>query len=131
MDQKDISNREDVFLLVRTFYGRVQDDDFIGPIFRNNIHDWEAHFEILTDFWHSNLFFKRNYFGNPVKVHQQVDQKANGALTQEHFFRWLQLWTKTVDELFEGKLAQLAKHRARKMATFLFVHIFEGRTNIS
>ena len=124
---KQIENREDVKLLVRTFYTRVQEDELIGPIFRNHIHDWEAHFELLTDFWYSNLFFKRSYFGNPVKVHQQVDQKTNGALSQAHFFRWIQLWIHTVDGLFEGKLAQLAKHRARKMATFLFVHIVEGR----
>jgi len=39
--------------------------------------------------------------------------------TDAHFDRWLALFTETVDELFEGPTAELAKARAAKMAQAL------------
>jgi len=40
-------------------------------------------------------------------------------LTKKHFTRWLQLFTATVDELFEGEKAELAKQRALSIATVM------------
>ena len=37
-------------------------------------------------------------------------------LTRGHFERWLYLWTLTVDELFEGERAELAKAHAIRVA---------------
>ena len=33
MSLKEIKERQDVFLLVSTFYDKIKKDDFIGPIF--------------------------------------------------------------------------------------------------
>ncbi len=37
-------------------------------------------------------------------------------LRREHFERWLWLWTTTVDELFAGERAELAKSHANRVA---------------
>ncbi|MDN5202031.1 group III truncated hemoglobin [Fulvivirgaceae bacterium BMA10] len=124
---KEIEDRNDVGLLVHSFYARVRQDELIGPIFNNAIHDWDEHLEKLTDFWETNLFFQRKYKGNPLKKHQEVDENINHGITQEHFGRWLQIWFQTIDELFTGERANQAKHRARNMSTFMFIKIFQNR----
>ena len=125
--KSDISNRNHVALLVRTFYKKIRTHQILGPIFNQVITDWEAHFELLTDFWETQLFLKRKYHGNPVIAHQEVDNKTNNTITSEHFGLWLNLWFKTIDELFEGETAWVAKNRAQKMSTMLFLKIFEHR----
>ena len=82
---------------------------------------------LLTDFWETQLFLKRKYNGNPVKVHQEVDDKIKGTITPEHFGLWLNLWFATIDTLFEGETAWIAKNRAQKISTMLFMKIFEYR----
>lgn len=123
----DIKTRDDISVLVRTFYLKVQQDDILGPIFNRIISDWESHFELLTDFWETQLFLKRKYFGNPVTAHQEVDDKMNHTITSKHFGLWLNLWFATIDELFEGDTAWIAKNRAQKMSTMLFMQIYEHR----
>ncbi len=127
--KKDLENRNDVARLVRTFYGRVRQDEMLGPIFNGIIKDWEEHLEKLTDFWHGNLFFfvKTKYTGDPKTAHQSMDETIGHSTTMDHFGRWINLWIATVDELYEGEKAALAKNQARKMATFLFLKIFENR----
>ena len=54
---------------------------------------------------------------------------ASNRITQEHFGLWLNLWIQTIDELFEGDYAENAKSKARKMATFMYLKVFESRQN--
>ncbi len=123
-----LENREDIYLLVTSFYKKIRKDKVLGPIFNSIIVDWEAHYEILTDFWESQLLVRRKYLGNPIEVHQQVDSKMNNSITSEHFGLWLNLWFETLDELFTGELVWIAKNRAQKMSTMLFMKIYEHRT---
>lgn len=125
--KKEIESRQEVELLIRSFYARVREEEVLGPIFNGRIHDWEAHFERLIDFWETNLFFVRKYKGDPLKVHLEVDEATGQAITPEHFGRWLNLWVNTIDEHFTGETAQIAKNRARNMGSFLFLKIFEHR----
>lgn len=125
--KSDIKNREDVFLLVSSFYGKVRKDAVLGPFFNEVITDWEAHLDRLTTFWESSLFLKTKYLGNPLEVHVKVDRENNSTITELHFGLWLNLWFQTIDELFEGEYAENAKRRARKMGTFLYLKIFEAR----
>ncbi|GAA4300908.1 group III truncated hemoglobin [Aestuariibaculum suncheonense] len=127
MAKKDITTREDVFLLVSSFYDKIRQDAVLGPFFNNVISDWEAHIEKLTTFWDSSLFLKTKYLGNPLEVHVKVDAANNHSITNEHFGLWLNLWFQTIDELFEGDYAENAKRRARKMGTFLYMEIFKAR----
>lgn len=127
MQRRDISDREDLSILIRTFYGKVQKHPEIGPFFNETIGDWEEHFEKLTDFWETNLFFKKAYKGNPLRVHIQVDHNFDHSIEQAHFGHWLELWFSTVDQLYDGELAHLAKERARNMAHIMFIRIFQAR----
>ena len=126
-EKTDIKSRAQIQLLVETFYAKVKTHKDLGPIFNTIITDWEAHFELLTDFWETQLFLKRKYFGNPVTAHQHVDAKTNQSITIEHFGLWLNLWFSTIDDLFEGETAWIAKNRAQKMSTMLFMQIYEHR----
>jgi hemoglobin len=123
-----IKDRADVSVLVRTFYAKIRKEEVLGPIFNNNITDWDSHLELLTNFWETQLFLKRTYHGNPVTAHQEVDEKMNHTITSEHFGLWLNLWFETIDELFTGEAAWIAKNRAQKMSTMLFMQMFKNRT---
>jgi hemoglobin len=125
--KKQIETRDDIDLLVRTFYGKIRKDEILGPIFNKIISDWESHLELLTDFWESQLFLKRSYSGNPVEVHQEVDNKMEHTITPEHFGYWINLWFSTIDELFDGETAWIAKNRAQKMSTMLYLQIYQQR----
>ena len=131
MNKKDIETREDVFLLVSSFYIKVRKDHVLGPFFNDAIKDWDAHLEHLTTFWESSLFMGRKldkkYLGNPLEVHVKLDKKNKNSITELHFGLWLNLWFQTIDKLFEGDYAENAKRRARKMGTFLYLKIFEAR----
>ncbi|NMH86167.1 group III truncated hemoglobin [Flavivirga algicola] len=131
MNKKDIKSRDDVFLLVASFYNKIRKDPVLGPFFNETIKDWDAHLERLTAFWESSLFMTRKleqkYLGNPLEAHIKVDAEHNNSITETHFGLWLNLWFQTIDELFEGNYAENAKRRARKMSTFLYLKIFEAR----
>lgn len=125
--KKEIKTRTEVSLLVRTFYGRIRKEETLGPIFNGIITDWEEHLEKLTDFWESNLLYARKYFGNPMAAHIHVDREIDYTTESKHYGIWLNLWYQTLDELFEGEVAQLAKDRARMMSTNLFLAVFKSR----
>ncbi|WP_369993601.1 group III truncated hemoglobin [Winogradskyella sp.] len=128
MSKKDIKSREDIFLLVSRFYSKVRKDRVLGPFFNETITDWDAHLQHLTTFWESSLFLKTKYYGNPLEAHVKVDEAHNNSITELHFGLWLNLWFETINELFEGDNAENAKRRARKMGTFLYLKIFEARS---
>ena len=126
---KEIENREDVSKLVHAFYDKIRVDEELGPIFNAHLsaEQWPPHLEKLTDFWETNLFGIRKFKGNPPLVHAQVDHNLNYTVTQEHFAHWITLWFKTIDELYEGNLAERAKNAARRMSTGLFLAIWNAR----
>lgn len=114
-------------MLVTQFYEKIKRDPVLGPVFLEIVSDWESHLERLTDFWESQLFLKRAYIGNPLAVHQEVDKRMNEGITPRHFGLWLNLWFETLDENFLGETAGIAKTRAQKMSTMLYLKIFENR----
>lgn len=130
MIKKRIENRDDLSLLVRTFYTKIRTDAEIGSFFNEKITDWEEHLEKLTDFWETNLSAVKKYKGSPLEAHNEVDDYFNHTITANEFGLWLNLWFATLDELFEGENVAILKRRARKMGTFLMVSIFENRAKI-
>lgn len=126
---KEIENREDVSLLVRSFYAQIRQHGSLGPIFNDIVQDWESHLERLTDFWEMILLQTGPGAGkfSPVPVHKEVDKKAGNTIEQAHFGNWLELWIITLDNYFEGKNADYAKEHARNMAHILFFRIMESR----
>jgi hemoglobin len=127
MHKNDIRNRDDIVLLVSKFYEKVRKDNVLGPFFNKTIKDWNTHLNHLTTFWESSLFLKTKYSGNPLEAHVRLDADNNYTITELYFGLGLNLWFETIEELFEGDYAENAKHRARKMGTFLYLKIFEAR----
>ena len=127
--KNDIQNREDVFLLVSSFYTKVRANKKIGHFFNETIKDWPSHLEKLTDFWETNLFMVSKFRGNPMRAHKEVDENFDHSIEQKHFGEWLTMWYQTIDELFEGERANIAKNRARNMAHNLFMNMYMSREN--
>ncbi|WP_179344401.1 group III truncated hemoglobin [Winogradskyella ursingii] len=126
---KTIENREDISLLVHSFYAKVRKDSLLGPIFNSHIPEdnWPEHLEKLTDFWETNLFGIAKFKGSPTQKHVNVDRNLNHTVDQNHFGQWLNLWFETIDILFEGQLAQNAKEAARRMAHGQYMAIWNHR----
>ena len=126
-----IETREDVKNLVFKFYDIIKLDEKLGPIFLEIIptDKWSSHIEKLTDFWMAQLFGIMNFKGNPVQAHRDVDKHFNHSISQDHFTHWLGLWFATVDGLYTGEKALLAKQRAQNMAVGQYIKIWEVKPN--
>ena len=120
--KKDIGSKEDIPLLINTFYGKVRSNEAIGYIFNNIAQvNWEAHLPVMYDFWESVIFHSGPYARNPIAVHKALHAKH--PLSPAHFSEWLRLFKETVDELFEGNNAEAAKQRAESIATVMQLKI--------
>lgn len=125
--KRELNNRENIHLLVTTFYGKVRQDELIGDFFNQTINDWPHHFEQLTDFWEGNLLMKPIFRGRPGAKHIMVDRAFNGAIEQKHFTRWLELWHETLDEHFTGDQVDVAKQIAGRAAIMFLSKIQMAR----
>ncbi|MCB9047568.1 MAG: group III truncated hemoglobin [Chitinophagales bacterium] len=122
----DIQTREEIVLLVNTFYDRVKADDTIGYIFHEIIgEDWSHHLPVMYSFWETVLFGKAGYMGNPVGKHIELDRRI--PLTEQHYERWLKLWTETVDDMFAGETANEAKKKAATMLQLISMKVNMAR----
>ena len=120
--KKDIGSKMDIELLVNSFYEKIKVDDMIGPIFTEVVKvNWEKHLPVMYRFWENSLFYTGTYDGNPMELHRHLHRVI--PLSAEHFKRWTTLFTATVDELFEGKTATLAKQRAISIAAVMEIKI--------
>jgi len=115
--KNDIATLQHVKLLVDTFYGKVQTDELIGPIFNSVIKNWQPHLEKMYSFWQTVLLHEHTYFGSPFPPHAKL------PVSPAHFERWLFLWTNTVDSFFEGAKADEAKWRGQAMADMFMAKI--------
>lgn len=123
--KKDIKTRTDIELLVTTFYDKVKPDPLIGPIFTSVFKvNWERHLPIMFDFWENAIFFTGTYIGNPMESHRRIHNIY--PLNKDHFNRWVALFMQTIDELFEGEKALLAKQRALSIATVMKIKILDS-----
>ena len=117
----DIETREDIERLVRAFYSKALTDPIIGWIFTDIAHlDVEAHVPQIASFWETILLGAQSYRGGAFRPHAELHMQVR--LRSGHFERWLVLWRETVDELFAGERAELAKAHAERVA-----HAFLGR----
>lgn len=109
--RKEILNLEDIKKLVDTFYSEIREDQLLKDIFNNVIQDqWPFHLEKMYRFWQTVLLGEHTYYGSPFIHHSEL------PITKAHFDRWLELFYKTVETLFQGAKAEEAKGRAEKMA---------------
>lgn len=110
----DIEDSGDVERIVRDFCRQATMDDLLGPVFAAAGIMRNAYIETLVESWSWQLFGVRGYAGNPVRAYQPVH--ARTPFTVAHYARWRDLFDDTIDSLFVGPVAELAKARARKVA---------------
>lgn len=127
---QDITNRQDIEILVNTFYDTVKNDEIIGYIFHNIIgDDWSHHLPFMYNFWETVLLGKAGYTGNPVQKHIAIDK--NIPLLPAHYERWQQVWNTTVDSLYTGPIANDAKKKAATMIQLISMKVNMARDNKS
>lgn len=117
---KDIQDENDVRRLVDTFYGKIQQDELLNPIFSEVAKvDWSHHLPKMYAFWNGLILGLPGYNGAPFPSHVRLPVSA------AHFTRWVSLFHATVDENFSGPLALRAKHAAASIA-----HTFAMRLGV-
>lgn len=123
--KRDIENREDIDLLMHEFYAVAIEDNSIGYIFTDVARlNLEHHLPIIGDFWETMLFQTGAYARhgrNPLQVHGELAEKT--PLLFEHFERWLEIFTETVDANFEGDRVDFIKMRARAIANRMLSYV--------
>ena len=107
-------------VLVDRFYGRVREDEALGPVFNGAIDDWPAHLEKLAAFWSSVMLTTGRYKGSPMAAHLQHRARITPAL----FERWLALWNATCAEVMEPAAAEALQEKAARIAESLQLALF-------
>jgi len=95
--------------LVTRFYGRVREDELLGPVFAA-VQDWDAHLAKLKNFWSSVVLMTGRYQGQPMRAHLPL------SLIGNHFDRWLDLFEQTAREVCPPAAAALFIDKARRIA---------------
>lgn len=122
--KKDIDCREDIVLLVDSFYDKVKTNPTLGYIFNEVAKlNWEEHLPKMYAFWAGILLGETGFSGNPMRKHLALSQIT--PMTEIEFSEWLLLFNQTVDSLFEGNTAEEAKTRAQNIAG-LMLHKIEN-----
>jgi len=121
----DIETREDIYYLMEHFYAKVIPDQTIGYFFTDVAKmDLTAHLPVITDFWEMVILNGNRYKKNAIAIHANLHRMS--VMEEKHFTRWLELFTGTIDELFAGERAELAKQRAQSIATVMKIKILHS-----
>lgn len=116
--KKDIENREDIELLVNSFYDKIKTNEILGRIFNDVAKiNWDEHLPKMYSFWASLLLGEHSFSGNPMMKHIELSKLT--AMTEVEFSEWLLLFYQTLDELFVGSRADEAKTRAANIARLM------------
>lgn len=99
--------------LVRTFYGKVRQDEVLRPVFESKISDWEPHLVRMCEFWSSVALMTGTYHGSPMAKHLPLPVDAR------HFDRWLQLFRQAANEVCPPTAAAHFIERAERIAQSL------------
>jgi truncated hemoglobin YjbI/tellurite resistance-related uncharacterized protein len=105
-------NEADIARVLERFYASVREDDELAPVFAV-VHDWDEHLTRLAEFWSSMMLATGSYKGNPLSMHLAHADKFRPEL----FTRWLEIWTRTTNELLPLSIASEMQARARRIAS--------------
>ena len=120
--RSDILNKEDIELVVKTFYEKIKADNEIGFFFSKVVAmNWEQHMPKMCAFWENILFFTGEYEGNPLIAHRKINQQY--TTTTAHFNKWILLFDETINELFSGANAEKMKAHAKSIAAVMLQKI--------
>lgn len=104
----DISSRKDIEQLITQFYSDLLKIETIRPVFQHI--DFPKHIPHIVHFWAFVLLDEEGYTTNVFEKH------LNLPIETAMFDQWLAIWIETVDRLFKGERAELAKQRATTLA---------------
>lgn len=99
--------------LVRTFYGKVRQDQLLAPVFAARVADWEPHLVRMGEFWSSVALMTGIYHGRPMEKHLPL------PVDGRHFDRWLQLFREAAHEVCPPVAAAHFIERAERVAQSL------------
>lgn len=99
--------------LVHRFYGRIREDELLGPVFEERIRDWGTHLAKMVDFWSSVALMTGRYSGTPMQAHMRL------PVEWPHFERWLSLFRDTAVETCTPDGACHLMERAERIARSL------------
>ena len=123
---KDIEDIDDIKLFVNEFYGKIQTDELLAPIFALKIENdnWQIHLDKMYGFWSTILLHQPGgYKGNPGAAHFGL------PVDKTHFDRWVELFKGTIDKNFQGAKAEDAKRRVDIMAAVFLAKIQFNQSN--
>jgi hemoglobin len=115
--KQDIYSRDQIETWMRTFYQSLLADDKLSHFFQHIV--LEHHLPAIVNFWCFVLLDEEGYTTNVFQKHVHLDLK------EEDFRNWLGHFIRVTDEQFEGPKADLAKQRARLLAS-TFYHKLSG-----
>jgi len=111
----DLASRADVDALLWRFYGQALDDKLLAePFAEVRAKGLSSHIPVMCDFWETVLFRAGLYQRSALQVHREVHERV--PLSARHFERWLTLWIATVDQMYQGPVADRAKLQATRIA---------------
>ncbi|WP_346899908.1 group III truncated hemoglobin [uncultured Roseibium sp.] len=104
--------------LVDTFYGRIREDERLGPVFDGRLGGrWDPHLGKMKAFWRSVLLKTGEYKGQPVPTHYKLKE-----VVSDDYRIWLELFRETAFEVFEDEeAARIVIRQAEKIAQSLWM----------
>jgi len=116
----DSVTEDRIVILVDRFYGRIREDDVLGPVFQAAIGDhWDKHLQTMYRFWSSVMLKTGTYHGSPMQTHMRLPGMEPGL-----FQRWLALFEETAGTLFEPETASGFVERASRIAESFQLALF-------
>lgn len=109
-------DRARIETLVRDFYGDVRTDALLAPVFGPVIgDDWGPHLARMVDFWSTVMLGARSFRGNVFAKHMVLQ-----GVRDEHFLRWITLWHRHTNRLFDDATALELQRTAHGIGRNLF-----------
>jgi hemoglobin len=111
----DLDRAEHIDTFVDLFYARVLEDPLLQPIFIDVAGiDLTKHLPLIKSYWCKLLLGERGYQRHTMNIHRAVN--ARHAFTPDAFERWLQLFTRTARDHFDGPATERAVTVASQIA---------------
>lgn len=111
----DIESNIDIEILVNAFYEKVKKDEQISHFFKHV--NWKSHLPVMYVFWENVLFYTGSYVGNPMLLHKAMHEHM--TLSKQDFDQWIHLFNETINEKYEGKMADAMKEKANNISIIM------------
>lgn len=124
MKLHDDITRENLHMLVYTFYERALKDAQIGSIFAIEFgedmgeSEWQEHIALLVNFWESVFTNPRAYNGDPYGPHFTIVN-----LKKEYFQTWVSLFAQTAFEIYTPNVAKRFEQKAKEFAKEFIIRL--------